>query len=57
MLSTCFHAGKLLYFDDMFFRNVGLLSKDYMSLYSRRQYSAYEVNVYLYEGADKSLAL
>jgi hypothetical protein len=43
LLATCFHAGFLLglFFDpedgsDMFLRNVGRLSTDYMALYPKR---------------------
>jgi hypothetical protein len=48
LLATCFHAGFLLcsFYDledggDMFLRNVGWLSTDYMSLYPKRWYSSY----------------
>jgi hypothetical protein len=44
LLRTCFHASFLLgiFFDpedegDMFLRNVGMLSVEYSSLYSRRK--------------------
>jgi hypothetical protein len=54
-LTTCFHAGFLLgsFFDpeyggDMFFRNIGSLSTDYMALYPRRHnFSRYRWSVVL----------
>jgi hypothetical protein len=48
-IATCFHAGFLLglFFDtenggEMFLRNVGCLSTDYMALYPRKWYSSLE---------------
>jgi hypothetical protein len=52
LLATCFHASSLLglFFNtqggcNMFLRNVGWLSTDYMALYPRRQYSSHTVYV------------